>query len=284
MAIRFTTILSLFFFLLLSKQPWLEKGLAWGAESNAAQVYLLAGQSNMDGRGRVNELSAEQKKPRGDTMIYYKNPPFASVGWVTLEAGYSVAPGFRGTLPSETFGPEIGFAARMSQASVGVTLALIKASKGGTSLAKDWNPGAQGDLQSQGPCYQNLVATTREALTALQKAGIQPRLQGMLWHQGESDSGLGTENYAQRLKEFVKRIREDLGQEDLPIAVATVFDDGTPGRVQIRAAQKQVVESMPYMRLVTVDGLTTSDQGTHLDTDSQIILGQRFAESMQGLF
>jgi iduronate 2-sulfatase len=32
-------------------------------------VYLLAGQSNMDGRGLVSELSEEQKQPADDAII-----------------------------------------------------------------------------------------------------------------------------------------------------------------------------------------------------------------------
>ena len=36
-------------------------------------LYLLAGQSNMDGRGKVSELSEEQQKPIDQAIIFYRN-------------------------------------------------------------------------------------------------------------------------------------------------------------------------------------------------------------------
>ena len=34
-------------------------------------IYLLAGQSNMDGRGKVADLSESQQKPMEQAIIYY---------------------------------------------------------------------------------------------------------------------------------------------------------------------------------------------------------------------
>ena len=39
-------------------------------------VYLLAGQSNMDGRGLARELSAAQKKPMEQAIIFYRTSIF----------------------------------------------------------------------------------------------------------------------------------------------------------------------------------------------------------------
>jgi len=79
-------------------------------------LYLLAGQSNMDGRGQKSELSEAQAHPSENALIFYHNPPFTSDGWQPLEAGYSVAPKYKGQLPSPTFGPELGFVAALSKA------------------------------------------------------------------------------------------------------------------------------------------------------------------------
>ena len=39
--------------------------------------------------------------------------------------GFSVAPGYKGALPSKTFGPEIGFAETLQQLHPGLPLSLI---------------------------------------------------------------------------------------------------------------------------------------------------------------
>jgi len=41
-------------------------------------LYLLAGQSNMDGRGQVSDLTKEQTLPSENSIIYYRNPPHSS--------------------------------------------------------------------------------------------------------------------------------------------------------------------------------------------------------------
>ncbi|MDA7882428.1 sialate O-acetylesterase, partial [Akkermansiaceae bacterium] len=45
------------------------------------EIYLLAGQSNMDGRGQASDLSEAQRAPSTHAIIYYRNPPHSSEGW-----------------------------------------------------------------------------------------------------------------------------------------------------------------------------------------------------------
>jgi iduronate 2-sulfatase len=257
---------------------------AWATAASAHDVYLLAGQSNMDGRGKAAELSEEQRQPFDHVIIFYRNPPFSSEGWKPLAPGYSVAPGFRGsTLPSTTFGPEIGFARALIKSQPNRSLALIKASKGGTSLAKDWNPGVRNQPGRQGACYSNFIATVALAMKALSNDGSTPTLRGLLWHQGEGDAagGSSAEVYQQRLTTFIARVREDLGQPDLPVVVGEVFDNGK--RDSVRAAQRAVAAKERKVAFVAASDLKTSDAGTHFDTASQLILGARFAEAMAHL-
>ncbi len=99
-------------------------------------VYLLAGQSNMDGRGKAADLSEAQRQPFEEAIIFYRNPPAASDGWKPLAPGYSIAPGYKGGLPSPTFGPEIGFARSMLQAALHTKshLSIKSADSGGLSI------------------------------------------------------------------------------------------------------------------------------------------------------
>lgn len=244
-------------------------------------VYLLAGQSNMDGRGLVSELTNTHRKPIDEAIIYYRSVPRTSDGWQKLSPGFSVPPKYKGDFPSPTFGPEIGFARSMLQVHPNRKLALIKGSKGGTSLRSDWKPGVRGDKESQGPRYRDFIETIQIATKQLRLRGDQFKIRGLLWHQGESDSKSSTEVYSRRLEELIVRIREDLGVPDLPVVVGEVFDNGK--RDSVRAAIQEVASKSSTVGLVSAEGTKTSDPGTHFDARSQLLLGERYAAAMSKL-
>jgi iduronate 2-sulfatase len=239
-------------------------------------LYLLVGQSNMDGRGKAKDLTPDQREP-APAIIFYRNPPASSDGWKPLGPGYSTAPGYKGSLPSPTFGPEIGFAVAMLAAQPDHPLALIKGSKGGTSLAKDWKPGEKDKPQTQGPCYRNMIETIHLALKELASRGDTYTLDGILWHQGESDSRSTEEVYLQELTTLIARMREDVGQPDLPFVIGEVYNNGK--RDAVRAAQQAVAKAVPHVGFASADGLKTWDGGTHFDAASQLLMGKRFAEA-----
>ncbi|MGJ8697520.1 MAG: sialate O-acetylesterase [Verrucomicrobiaceae bacterium] len=248
------------------------------ASAKEFDLYLLAGQSNMDGRGQASDLTAEQRAPSSHAIIYYRNPPHSTDGWKPLAPGYSIAPKYKGKLPSPTFGPELGFITHLSKAQPEKHFALIKGSKGGTSLRADWKPGLNGKPDTQGPCYRNFIETITLAKAALKKDGHTATLRGLIWHQGESDSKATAERHQGRLTQFIARIREDLGEPNLPIVLGQVVDNDK--RDNVRAAIFKTSQSIPHCGLASAKDLTTWDPGTHFDAKSQLLLGQRFAEAM----
>lgn len=243
-------------------------------------LYLLAGQSNMDGRGKAADLKPEQRET-ADAVIFYRNPPTASDGWRPLTPGYSVAPGYKGPIPSPTFGPEIGFAIEVLKDRPGRPIALVKGSKGGTSLAKDWKPGKAGEPDTQGPCYRNFIETIHLACKDLDSRGDTYTVRGILWHQGEDDVRSTAEEYQRMLTQFIARIREDVKQPDLPFVIGEVYDNGK--RDSVRAAQRATAAAVPHAAFVSAEGLKTWDHGTHFDAESQLTLGKRFADAMAKL-
>ena len=241
-------------------------------------VYLLAGQSNMDGRGDSADLAKDQRRPSVNTLIYYRNPPYTTDGWKPLAPGFSIPPRHKSGIPSSKFGPEIGFADAMTKAQPERKLALVKGSKGGTSLRKDWKPGEKGKLETQGPCYRNFIETFKLARKAMTKNGHQFNVRGLLWHQGESDSKTNAKLHEERLVKLIERIREDIGVKKLPWVVGEVFDNGK--RDNVRAALRAVSVSDSKCGLVSSEDTTTWDAGTHFDAKSQLLLGKRYAEAM----
>ncbi|MCE9560671.1 MAG: sialate O-acetylesterase [Planctomycetes bacterium] len=246
------------------------------------EVFLVAGQSNCDGRGQAADLTgplAKWAKPQDDVRITYscsklRGPILSSDSFQPLQPGWSVAPGKnRPTkLPSGTFGPEVSFGRSMADRLKDKKVALIKYTEGGTSLAKDWNPEVKDRL------YPAFLDYTKKSLKELKDKGHTYTVRGMIWHQGESDASLTAEEYEKMLTAFIARVRTDLELPDLPFGIGEVYDNGK--RDTIRTAQKATAEKVKGVFFVSADKLKTSDMGTHFDAASQIELGERFAAGM----
>jgi hypothetical protein len=246
------------------------------------EVFIVAGQSNCDGRGAASALTGELAKwakPQEDVLVAYscsklRGPILGSDGFKPLRPGWSVAPGKNKPtkLPSDTFGPEVSFGRGMADRLKDKKVALIKFAEGGTSLAKDWNPDVKDRL------YPAFLDFTKKSLKELKDKGHTYTLRGMIWHQGESDATLTAEEYQKQLTAFVARVRTDLEAPDLAFGIGEVFDNGK--RDTIRTAQKATAEQVKGTFFVSADKLKTSDMGTHFDAASQIELGERFAAGM----
>ena len=102
-------------------------------------------------------------------------------------------------------GPGLSFGKTMAEKNPAVTIGLVPCAVGGTPL-KRWQMG--GDL------YERAVARAKLAM----KDGT---LKGVIWHQGESDSGAKTnaESYGARLAQMIKDLRADLDAPNLPVVV-----------------------------------------------------------------
>lgn len=229
------------------------------SEDPPAKVYILAGQSNMVGVASSSNLPQHLAKPRGDVLIFEsaKDNLLKARRWVVLT-------------PGGVFGPEVSFGRRMADHH-GQPVGVIKVAKGGTSLAKDWSPDRRGYL------YDLLIETVREAT----KTG-RFEIEAVVWMQGERDALDATTAglYAQNFARFIRRIRSDLGQPDLPF----VFGRVNPGTKwhqfvdQVRQAQQEL--DVPHTAMVDCDDLGKHRDRLHYDAAGQVELGQRFAEAV----
>ncbi len=227
-------------------------------------LYLLIGQSNMAGRGVMDD-AAKQAHPR--------------VLKFTKENGWAPA-----TDPLHFDKPQIAgvglgssFARAMAEASPDATIGLIPCAVGGTPLSR-WMKG--GDL------YAQALERARLAL----KNGT---LKGILWHQGESDSGNDqlANTYGERLAQMVKELRADLGAGEVPFVAGKLGEflkredkDGKKSRWpavndQIAAISKTI----PRSAAVSSAGLQHKGDVVHFDTPSLREFGNRYAEAMRNL-
>lgn len=251
-------------------------------DTNHYDVYLAAGQSNMDGRGSASELTGElagYAQPQTDVRIWYANPvnldpanPTYSTGWQTLAPGFSVPPGFTGNLPSTRFGPELAFARTVADADTNRRIAIIKVSQGGTSLSSDWRP-------ASGYMYATFTNVARTALQSLTNSGARYTLRGMIWHQGESDGSSSTATYEARLTEFIAAVRGNFGVANLPFVVGEL---ATNRSVTVRQAQFNVAQNIPYVGFASSSNLVTlAPDDPHFNSAGALIMGQRMAAALE---
>jgi iduronate 2-sulfatase len=244
-------------------------------------VYILAGQSNMDGRGDVQDLPKVLKSKQPGVLIYYTHPadpkkdgekPTQSDAWQRLAPGYSVPTRSRRiSLPSKTFGPEVSFGHAIQKTLGGDrAVAIIKVTRGGTNLRSDWSP--------DGFMYQSLITTVNDAMAALKKAGHEGEIRGVLWHQGESDSRR-LDEYQGELETLIANTRKAVGKPELPFLIGELAPTKPAA---FRALQKTIADENDRVVLVRSVSLKTKDK-THFDAASQVEIGKRFAKAMAGL-
>ncbi|MEY4244660.1 MAG: hypothetical protein RLZZ245_2245 [Verrucomicrobiota bacterium] len=253
-------------------------------------VYLVGGQSNADGYGISSQLPAALRAPQPDIDFYHGNGGGFSTlpanQWLRLQSGSGSMKGNVGG-----FGPELNFGIGMHQALDAPTarIALVKHTRGGSSLHTDWLASGNATTTRDGPDYQAFQNTVNSALASLAALypGATVQLEGMVWHQGEADAGSPTtaNAYKTHLTRFITDIRATYGK-DLKFGIVQLSNKQTllnPDRLAtVKAAQAAVATAHPRNYLVTTDDLPMGGASTiHLGTPGNLTIGSRLAAGMQ---
>lgn len=226
-------------------------------------LYLLMGQSNMAGRG---QLGTEDTTPHPRVLVFTLSNKWEQA----MEPITHDKPGMLGVGPGLAFGKE------MAESNAEVTIGLVPCAFGGTPL-KRWERGA--DL------YSNTVHRARLAMN-------DGTLKGILWHQGESDSGAATNatTYGARLAKMIQDIRADLDAPNLPFVAGQIgeflYDRGpehSPYARVVNDALSKLPESVPATGCAKSKGLKDKGDQLHFDAAAQRELGRRYADEMNRL-
>ena len=284
----------------------------WGQGGEQVKVFILAGQSNMEGHGRV-EGDANHNEGKGSLSYLAENEAEfghlrkGTTGWVKrddvsiwyLGRKGELAPGYGAR--NGLIGPELGFGHVMGEAFEEPVL-LIKTAWGGKSLAKDFRPpGAGGEV---GPYFTEMIGHVKSVLENLKKVFPQYKdgyeIVGFGWHQGWND-GCNMEmsrEYAENLKHFIRDVRKELGVENLPFVIA---DSGFGGekqandrRLMIREAQaapskdkefKDTVACVSTAPFFRTPEESPSRQGYHWNGNAgtYYLMGEAMGEAMKTL-
>jgi sialate O-acetylesterase len=240
-------------------------------------VWILAGQSNMEGVGNLCDapkphplvrcFSMADEWRRAEEPLHYRpeavdavhagpNPPNREA----LERGRKAL--LKGVSPGLAFGLEM-------YRRTGVPQGLLACAHGGTSMAQ-WSPALRdkGGESLYGAMYRRYV-----------KLG-QP-VAGMLWYQGESDANAeAVAKYMERMKELVAAVRRDTGLPRLPwymvqIGRHTATEDPHSWN-GVQEQQRRLPAVIHHLDVVPAVDLELDD-GIHISGRAQQILGRRLA-------
>lgn len=224
-------------------------------------LYLLVGQSNMAGRGVVEE---QDKTPHPRVLMLSKEgkwvPAIDPLHFDKTAAGVGLG---------KTFGQIV------AEANPGVTIGLIPCAVGGSPIST-WKPGAFYSGTKTHP-WDDMAKRVELALPA-------GTLKGILWHQGESDSNdKDAPGYEARLHNLVTRFRELVKAPDVPFIAGQMgkFDDvpWSPDKTTVDKAHQDLATKVPHTAYVSAEGLKHKGDKVHFDSASFRELGKRYAEA-----
>ncbi len=241
-------------------------------------LYIFAGQSNMDGQASTLEVSTTD---RADTLFYKETASdFNSVidgNWSGLTLGGT---SFHN---NNDFGPEIGFHDRVKQLTneYKQPIAILKFIKGATNLAQDWNTTHSNNYAFDK--FKEAIDDGRNKLTAL---NYSFNIKGFIWFQGEGDTLNSTYvgNYQTNLTNFLSAIRAHLNEPALPIVICSIDRASEPANsLTVRTAQQNVANNDANIYYVPTENFSRKTDGVHLNTPGMLDTGEAIANAFVGV-
>lgn len=250
-------------------------------------VWILAGQSNMEGIGNMTAA----RKPHPMVRAFYMRDAWDIAADKLhhlpeavdrVHNGYGKGPGrpskmvlaksrsgaLKGAGPGHTFGIEMYKRTKVPQG-------LIACAHGGTSMA-EWSP----RLRDKGG-----DALYGAMLRRYAKLG-QP-IAGIVWYQGESDANRNdAPRYTKRMVDLVSAVRRDTGQPSLPWIMVQIgrhasMEDGSYWNC-IQEQQRMLTRHIKKIDVVPSVDLELDD-GIHIGGEEQQMLGRRLARAADRL-
>lgn len=179
------------------------------ADLHPTDIFILAGQSNMAGRGGVDNVTWNGFIPTQCSS----NPSIlrlsAQLKWEEAREPLHVDIDLEKTCG---IGPGMAFAnaVKANESRIGV-VGLVPCAIGGTAIS-EWARGTR--------LYKELVNRAKESV---RYGGI---IRAILWFQGESDTGRkkDAEAYKGNMESLIRSLRYDLNISDIPVIQVGIFD------------------------------------------------------------
>lgn len=256
----------LFLFVVASDRPTAVADEA----TKPVQVFILAGQSNMEGQGVVdldhpqhynggkgilNTVMKGERAPQyshikdGEGNWVVRDDVFVRFQTTTTLKRSGLSIGFAGYDGKHHIGPEFQFGHVVGN-QLDEPVLLIKTAWGGKSLFRDFRPPSS--VGETGPFYKQMIAEVEAGLAGMgedfpQLAGRKQNLAGFVWFQGWNDmyDETARTEYEQNLVNLIKDVRSHFKSPNLPAVIGELGNGGPKAganMIAIREAQRAAAE------------------------------------------
>lgn len=280
------------------------------------KVFILAGQSNMEGKGSVETMRRQLKDPkkrdrfahlkagdqwveRDDVWINYLGNRGKRHGKLTVGYGISQKDS------QELFGPELGFGWTLGDL-LDENILIIKTAWGGKSLDRDFRPPSQGLPESidevvegqkkrkpeltkeeyakgYGHFYRLMIREVKSVLSDLkthvpdyQDEGYE--IAGFVWFQGWNDQYAPTsvEDYEENMAALIRDIRATLKEPNLPVVIGAMGHQGANQKGKI----KQIADAQAAVaeRKEFAGSVITVRTAEYWDTEAEAAFQKHWAD------
>jgi hypothetical protein len=224
-------------------------------------VFIMVGQSNMAGRGFVEPQDTLPNKriltiDKSMKWVYAKEPlHFYEPSLTGLDCGMSFAKKLLDSIPE------------------GFSIAVIPCAVGGSSI-EQW-------LNNETFRGVTLLDNFKDKVGFVKDYGI---IEGIIWHQGESNAKSELiPKYSQRLDSLINKFRFLVKNDTLPIILGELGSYSKPIEKQMRwDSINTVIQNIAWkdknIGLVKTEDLKHKGDNVHFDSESQRILGERYAK------
>jgi Carbohydrate esterase, sialic acid-specific acetylesterase len=238
--------------------PRQQKTIMQHTNNSKLWVFILAGQSNMAGRGLVEPADTIPNKriltinKCGELIIAKEPLHFYEPLLTGLDCGLSFAKAVLKKAPSD------------------VSILLLPVAVGGSSIIQWINDSIHRSVK----LYSNYL----EKVAIANKYGA---VKAILWHQGESDANNNDILlYKERLNTLFTKYRYDAGNTTLPILTGELgyFEKYQPWFGKINTVLHQYAASDTNTGIISAKNLHHKGDSLHFNSKAQRLLGKRFAK------
>lgn len=223
-------------------------------------VFVLAGQSNMAGRGSITTqdtllnksiftLNQNMQLELAKEPLHFYEPKLAGVG-----PGFAFAKELKKHIPKS------------------VEIILVPCAVGGSTIEQWLNDSTHRNVA--------LYSNFKKRVTKAKEYGD---VKAILWLQGESNANEKyLPSYKSKLKELISNFRKDVSNPKLPVILGQLGRYATPESkynnwMKLNAMLDTISTNEEHVFMVSSEGLAPNADKVHYNTEAQHILGKRYA-------
>jgi hypothetical protein len=222
-------------------------------------VFMMAGQSNMAGRGIV-----EKKDTVPNSRVLSVNNAGQIV--IAKEPLHFYEPNLTGLDCGVTFARTL-----IKKIPDSISILMVPTAVGGSSISQWLNDSTHRGIA--------MLSNFLKHVEKMKKVGV---IKGVLWHQGESDANeKDIPHYKKRLEELFSIFRAAAGNNGLHVIVGELgsFSDNRVNFSLLNEALYAYAAQDKHCSVISTKDLKDKGDHLHFDSKGQRTMGKRFAEA-----